>query len=95
MNHTQLPGFNAVGLASLTDPKKRELLSGIEDPRGTRSAFLTSQLPVGNRPEHTGEPRIFEAILHPWIQTARRMNLKGRSMRKNSCPGNSKGSSCH
>ena len=80
-----------LGLASLTDPERRDLLEVIEDRHGTASIIITSQLPVDTWHEMIGDPTIADAILDRLVHNAHRINLKGESMRKRRSSLTSKG----
>lgn len=74
------------GLATLTDPERRDLLEIIEDRHGTASTIITSQLPVENWHEMIGDPTIADALLDRVVHNAHRINLKGESMRRRKAP---------
>jgi DNA replication protein DnaC len=74
------------GLATLTDPERRDLLEIIEDRHGTASTIITSQLPVENWHEMIGDPTIADALLDRVVHNAHRIILKGESMRKRKAP---------
>ncbi len=79
---THLLVLDDLGLTSLSDTERRDLLEVIEDRHGVSSTLITSQLPVENWHDHIGDPTIADAILGRIIHSAHRIQLKGGSMRK-------------
>ena len=79
---THLLVLDDLGLTSLGDTERRDLLEVIEDRHGVSSTLITSQLPVENWYDHIGDPTIADAILDRIIHSAHRIQLKGGSMRK-------------
>ena len=79
---THLLVLDDLGLTSLSDTERRDLLEVIEDRHGVSSTLITSQLPVENWHDHIGDPTIADAILDRIIHSAHRIQLKGGSMRK-------------
>jgi DNA replication protein DnaC len=79
---THLLVLDDLGLTSLSDTERRDLLEVIEDRHGVSSILITSQLPVENWHDHIGDPTIADAILDRIIHSAHRIQLKGGSMRK-------------
>jgi DNA replication protein DnaC len=79
---THLLVLDDLGLTSLNDTERRDLLEVIEDRHGVTSTLITSQLPVENWHDHIGDPTIADAILDRIIHSAHRIQLKGGSMRK-------------
>jgi DNA replication protein DnaC len=79
---THLLVLDDLGLTSLNDTERRDLLEVIEDRHGATSTLITSQLPVENWHDHIGDPTIADAILDRIIHSAHRIQLKGGSMRK-------------
>jgi len=71
-----------LGIASLADAERRDLLEVVEDRHGTASTIITSQLPVEHWHEVIGDPTIADALLDRLVHNAHRINLKGESMRK-------------
>ena len=73
-----------LGLATLTEPQKQDLLETIEERYGTGATIITSQLPVPDWHEYLGGGRIADAILDRIIHNSHRIELASRdSMRKN------------
>jgi len=79
---THLLVLDDLGLTSLGDTERRDLLEVIEDRHGVSSTLITSQLPVENWYDHIGDPTIADAILDRIIHSAHHIQLKGGSMRK-------------
>jgi len=79
---THLLVLDDLGLTSLSDTERRDLLEVIEDRHGVSSTLIASQLPVENWHDHIGDPTIADAILDRIIHSAHRIQLKGGSMRK-------------
>ena len=72
-----------LGLASLTETQKQDLLEAIEERYGTGATIITSQLPVADWHEYLGAGRLADAILDRIIHNAHRIELASRdSMRK-------------
>jgi DNA replication protein DnaC len=71
-----------LGLATLTDPERRDLLEVVEDRHGSASTIITSQMPVEHWHEMIGDPTIADALLDRLVHNAHRIHLKGESMRK-------------
>ena len=73
-----------LGLATLTEPQKQDLLETIEERYGTGATIITSQLSVADWHEYLGGGRIADAILDRIIHNSHRIELASRdSMRKN------------
>lgn len=82
LSKTHLLVLDDLGLTTLNDAERRDLLEVIEERHGTASTLLTSQLPVEHWHDHIGEPTIADAILDRLVHNAHRILLKGGSMRK-------------
>ena len=66
------------------DQKQREILMDlIEDRHEARSTIIASQIPITKWHALIGEGTIADAILDRLINSAYRINLKGKSLRKN------------
>ena len=64
------------------DNKQREVLMDIiEDRHGSKSTIIASQIPISKWYEVIGEGTIADAILDRIINSAYRMELKGKSLR--------------
>jgi DNA replication protein DnaC len=67
---------------SLTSQQRQDLFNLIEDRHQLKSTLITSQLPIKHWHEYIAEPTTADAILDRLLQNARRLELKGNSMRK-------------
>ena len=72
------------GLQPLTHQVKLLILQILEDRYETASTVICSQLPVGKWHHYFDEPTIADAILDRIIPKAHRIELKGKSLRKQS-----------
>ena len=72
-----------LGLAPLKESERRDILEIIEDRQGRKSIIVTSQLPVSKWHDNIGDPTIADAILDRLVHNAHRIELKGKSLRKN------------
>lgn len=70
------------GLAPLREQERRDMLEIFDDRHGTRSAILTSQLPVEKWHDYVADPTIADALLDRVVHNAHRIKLKGPSKRK-------------
>lgn len=70
------------GLQKLDTENRLAFLEMIEDRHGIKSTIITSQLPVAEWHEPIGDATIADAILDRIVHKARRIELKGDSMRK-------------
>jgi DNA replication protein DnaC len=70
------------GLAPLREQERRDILEIFDDRHGTRSAILTSQLPVEKWHDYVADPTIADALLDRVVHNAHRIKLKGPSRRK-------------
>jgi DNA replication protein DnaC len=70
------------GLAPLREQERRDMLEIFDDRHGTRSAILTSQLPVEKWHDYVADPTIADALLDRVVHNAHRIKLKGPSRRK-------------
>jgi len=71
-----------LGLTTLADLERRDLLEVLEDRYGTSSTIVTSQLPLDLWHDSIGDPTIADAILDRLIHNSHKLHLKGGSMRK-------------
>ncbi len=72
-----------LGLGSLTEQQKQDLLEAIEERYGVGATIVTSQLPVAEWHEYLGGGRIADAILDRIIHRAHRIEVASKdSMRK-------------
>ena len=70
------------GLQQLDTKNRLLLLEIMEDRHGRKSTIITSQLPVTKWHEVIGDPTIADAILDRIVHSAKRIELKGESLRK-------------
>jgi DNA replication protein DnaC len=70
------------GLQPLTQEIKLTLLQLLEDRYGKKSIIITSQLPVSKWHEYINDPTLADAILDRLTSNARRIELKGESLRR-------------
>ena len=70
------------GLAPLSVLDARELLEVIDDRCTTRSTLIASQLPVDAWHGTIPDPSLADALLDRIVHTARKIALRGESMRK-------------
>src|SRR6476659_792927 len=69
-------------MAPLSEPERRDFWEICEDRYQTRSMILTSQLPVARRHEQIGDPTVADGILDRLVHDARRIEMRGDSMRR-------------
>lgn len=79
---TNLLIIDDLGIASIHEQERRDLLEIIEDRHGNASTIITSQLPVESWYEQLGDPTIADAILDRLLHNAHKISMKGESMRK-------------
>lgn len=84
LKNAKLIVLDDFGLQPLTHPVKLLLLQILEDRYEKSSVIISSQLPVGKWHQYFDEPTIADAILDRIIPKAHRIELKGKSLRKNS-----------
>lgn len=78
------------GLSVLEESERRDVLEIIEDRDGRKSTLVTSQLAVKAWHDTIGDPTIADAIMDRLVHKAHRIELRGRSMRKDKSPPDSK-----
>ena len=72
-----------LGLASLTESQKQDLLEALEERYGLAATIVTSQLPVSDWHEYLGAGRVADAIMDRLIHNAHRIEVASpESMRK-------------
>ncbi len=76
--------FDDFGLQPITHPVKLILLQILEDRYERAATMICSQLPVNKWYEYFDEPTLADAILDRIIPKAHRLELKGKSLRKQS-----------
>src|SRR5579872_5832270 len=69
-------------MAPLSEPERRDFWEICEDRYQVRSTVLTSQLPVSRWHEQIGDPTLADGILDRLVHNARRIEMRGDSMRK-------------
>jgi DNA replication protein DnaC len=82
LQKTELLIIDDYGLATLTDPERRDLLEILEDRHARRATLVTSQLPLEHWHEIIGDATFGDAILDRLVHHAHRIQLKGGSMRR-------------
>ena len=70
------------GLVPMTEVDRHDMLEIVEDRYGLRSTIVTSQIPVSKWHDTVGDPTIADAILDRLIHRAHRIEMKGKSLRK-------------
>ncbi len=83
LKKAQLIILDDFGLQPITQQVKLILLQVLEDRYGESATIICSQLPVAKWHEYLDEPTIADAILDRIIPKAHRIELKGKSRRKN------------
>ena len=71
-----------LGLGTLTEAHRHDLLEVLEDRYGRTSTVVTSQLPLAKWHEWIGDPTVADAVLDRLVHNAYKMDLKGPSKRK-------------
>lgn len=84
LKRTKLIILDDFGLQPITHQVKLILLQILEDRYEKAATIICSQLPVGKWHEYFDEPTIADAILDRIIPKAHRIDLKGKSLRKQS-----------
>ena len=79
---TQLLIIDDWGLSQLNQQQRNDLLEIMDDRHGVSSTMMTSQLPIKKWHEIFGDPTLADAILDRLIHNARKLKIKGESMRK-------------
>jgi len=70
-------------MAPMSEPERRDFWEICEDRYQVRSMILTSQLPVPRWHEQIGDAIVADGILDRLVHNARRIEMRGDSMRKN------------
>ncbi len=83
LKKAQLIILDDFGLQPVTQPVKLILLQILEDRYEEGATIICSQLPVAKWYEYLDEPTLADAILDRIIPRAHRIELKGKSRRKN------------
>lgn len=71
-----------LGLGTIRDAQRNDLLEVLDDRYDVRSTVITSQLPVATWHTWLGEPTAADAILDRVVHNAYKVSLKGPSGRK-------------
>jgi DNA replication protein DnaC len=71
-----------LGVASLTDTLKRDLLEILDDRYDKKSTLVTSQLPVDDWHAALGDPTLADAILDRLVHNSYKLASTGESIRK-------------
>ena len=71
-----------LGIGTLSDAQRHDLLEVVEDRYGRRSTVVTSQLPVSNWHDWLGDPTVADAVLDRLVHNAYKLDLRGNSRRK-------------
>lgn len=79
---TDLLIIDDFGIQPMDPVSRLAMLQILEDRYGKKSIIITSQLPVNKWYEYIGESTIADAIMDRLSGQARRMDLKGESMRR-------------
>lgn len=79
---TQLLIVDDWAIAPLTPAQRADLMEVIEERHGNQSTLIASQLPVEHWHDYIGEATLADAILDRLLHNARRIALKGESMRR-------------
>ena len=82
LERTRLLIIDDWGPEPLTGEQRRDLMEITDDRDGRGSLLMTSQVPVGRWHEIIGDPSLGDAILDRVVHRARRIELKGESLRK-------------
>jgi DNA replication protein DnaC len=78
-------------MAPMAETERRTFLEICEERYLTRSALLTSQLPVAKWHAQIGDPTVADSILDRLVHAAHKIELQGESMRKKRSRGNKDG----
>lgn len=71
-----------LGIATVKEAQRNDLLEVLEDRYGKLSTVVTSQLPIAKWHEWIGDPTAADAILDRLVHNAYKIELKGPSRRK-------------
>ncbi len=83
INNTQLLIMDDFGLSRMDNKEREVMMDIIEDRHNSKSTIIASQIPISKWYEVIGEGTIADAILDRIINSAYRMELKGKSLRAN------------
>ena len=71
-----------LGLGTLREAQRHDLLEVLEDRYGERSTIVTSQLPISKWHDWVNDPTVADAILDRLVHNAYKIDLQGDSKRK-------------
>lgn len=71
-----------LGLGTLREAQRHDLLEVLEDRYGDRSTIVTSQLPISGWHDWVNDPTVADAILDRLVHNAYKIELSGASGRK-------------
>jgi DNA replication protein DnaC len=71
-----------LGLGTLREAQRHDLLEVLEDRYGDHSTIVTSQLPISKWHEWVNDPTVADAILDRLVHNAYKIELQGPSKRK-------------
>jgi DNA replication protein DnaC len=71
-----------LGLGTLREAQRHDLLEVLEDRYGDRSTIVTSQLPISGWHDWVNDPTVADAILDRLVHNAYKIELNGASGRK-------------
>jgi DNA replication protein DnaC len=71
-----------LGLGTLREAQRYDLLEVLEDRYGDRSTIVTSQLPISGWHDWVNDPTVADAILDRLVHNAYKIELTGASGRK-------------
>jgi len=78
----QLIVFDDFGMQPLTDDARLALLQILEDRYGQKATVVASQLPVDKWHTYINQPTLADAICDRLTAKAIRIDLKGKSLRR-------------
>ena len=80
---TDLIVLDDFGAGKLNDEHRHDLLEILEDRYALRSTLVTSQYPTDDWHDVIGDPTLADAILDRLVHNAYKLELNGKSMRRN------------
>lgn len=75
-----------LGLGTLREAQRHDLLEVLEDRYGDHSTIVTSQLPISKWHDWVSDPTVADAILDRLVHNAYKIELQGTSKRKENAP---------
>lgn len=82
LSTAQVLVLDDLGLSTIKEPQRNDLLEVLEDRYGKSSTVVTSQLPIAKWHEWIGDATAADAILDRLVHNAYKLELKGSSRRK-------------